>query len=59
MASGKPAPLTAKLNVQPKRGAGDPDRITLAQATVKDVKQKMKTQGQQKKEQMKQEEQKR
>lgn len=58
MASGKPAPLTAKLNVQAQRGAGDPDRITLAQATVEDVKQKMKKQEQQKKEQLKQEEQK-
>jgi hypothetical protein len=48
MASGKPAPLTAKLNVQSQRDAGDPDRITLAQATVEDVKQKMKAQEQKK-----------
>jgi hypothetical protein len=51
-ASGQPAPLTAKLNVRSQRGAGDPDRITLAQATVDKVQAMMKAKEQEKKRQM-------
>jgi len=49
MASGKPVPPTTRLNVQAQRGACDRDRITLAQATVENVKRKMERQTQPKK----------
>lgn len=48
MAKGEPAPLTQKLNFQPMPDAGDPDQMTMAQATADQVKQLMKQKEQQK-----------
>jgi hypothetical protein len=42
LANGQPAPLTQTLNFQPMRNAGDPDRMTMDEATAQSVKQKMK-----------------
>lgn len=43
--SGKPAPLMGKLNFQPQRNAGDPDKVTLPKTTVAKVMAEMKAKG--------------
>ena len=47
-ANKQPAPLMEKLNFQPQRNAGDPDKQTMEESTAQKVKQQMKEMDKQK-----------